>query len=97
MTVTVSFTDFRDNLSDYARQARQGMTVIVKDNKRDEELIRVTGGRNWNPQAYKAMLKRMLANPISAKDHPEWATRRSVEAWLRKSRIADERKFDVHP
>jgi|SRR3989344_5374291 len=97
MTVTVSFTDFRDNLSDYARQAKQGTTVIVKDNKRGEELIRVTGGQNWNPKAYKAMLKRMLANPISAKDHPEWATPKSVEDWLRKSRLADERKFDVRP
>lgn len=97
MTHVVAISDFRQDLSYYLGLAAKGDTIIVKDSKRGEEIVQITKAQKWDPGAYRAMLKRMLANPVSAKDHPEWATRAKVEKWLRKSRMADERKFDVRP
>ncbi len=48
---------------------------------------------------YLEMLKeiRRKGPVFTAKNHPEWATRAKVEKWLRESRMADERNFDVFP
>lgn len=97
MTHVVSISDFRQNLSYYLGLVTRGDTVILKDSKKSEEIVQMTKTQKWDPAAYKAMLKRILANPISAKDHPEWANKAKVEKWLRESRMADERKFDVRP
>jgi len=94
---TISVSDFRQNLSDYLRQANMGATLMVKDDKKDENLAQIIppSVRKWDPEAYRAMLKR-VAGTFTAKNHPEWATKDKVEKWLRKSRMADERKFDVY-
>lgn len=97
MTHVVSISDFRQDLSYYLGLVARGDTVILKDSKKGEEIVQITKTQKWDPLAYRAMLKRILANPISAKDHPEWTTRTKVEKWLRKSRMADERKFNVRP
>lgn len=97
MTQIVSVADFRNDISKYLSLISKGDVVIIKDNKKNIEIAQVTGTKTWNPEAYRAMLKRMVANPISAKDHPEWATRSKLEKWLRSSRLADERNFNVRP
>lgn len=97
MTHVVSISDFRQDLSYYIGLVTRGDTVILKDSKKGEEIVKVSRTKKWDPKSYRAMLKRMLANPISAKDHPEWSTMTKVEKWLRQTRMADERMFDVHP
>ncbi len=96
MTQTVSISDFRNDLSYYIGLASRGDTIIIKDSKKGEEIVQITKTQRWDPVAYKAMLKR-VAGTFTAKNHPEWATRAKVEKWLRQSRMADERKFDVYP
>ena len=97
MTQIVSISDFRNDLSYYIGLASRGDTIIIKDSKKGQEIVQITKTQKWNPQAYRAMLKNIAANPVSAKDHPEWATRAKVEKWLRQSRLADERNFNVRP
>ena len=92
MTITVSVSQFRQNLSDYLAKAQAGYTVVVKDEKKGDEMVEVIGKKRWDPVAYKTMLDR-VAGTFTAKNHPEWRTKKDVERWLRKSRLADERHF----
>lgn len=94
---TISVSDFRQNIAEYLRQVNQGATLMIKDDKKNENLAQLTppGIRKLDPNAYKAMLKR-VAGTFTAKSHPEWATKAKVEKWLRTSRLADERKSDVY-
>jgi len=96
MTITVSISDFRDNISDYLEKISRGDIVIIRDEKKNKEIAEVIGRKNFDPVAYRAMLKR-VAGTFTAKSHPEWATRAKVEKWLRKTRMRDERKFNVRP
>lgn len=96
MTITVSISQFRRRLSDYIDKARNGSTVVVRDEKTDQDLVQVTGRKQWDPEAFRRTLYR-VAGSISVKDHPEWATPSKISRWLRKERKAAEGHFDVPP
>ena len=96
MIITVSISDFRNNISDYLAQAKAGYKIVLHDEKKDEDVAEVTGKKKFDPKAFQAMLDR-VAGTFTAKRHPEWATRKKVEKWLRQTRMNAERKFDVHP
>ena len=96
MTHVVSISDFRQDLSYYLGLVTRGDTVILKDSKKGEEIVQMTKTQKWDPVAYRAMLRR-VAGTFTVKNHPEWATREKVEKWLRRTRMTDERKFDVYP
>jgi antitoxin (DNA-binding transcriptional repressor) of toxin-antitoxin stability system len=95
MTHVVSISDFRQDMSYYLALVSHGDTVILKDTKKDLEMARMVAGQRWDPIAYRKMLKRLASKPIfSAKDHPEWATLKKVDQWLRKTRMNSNRNFD---
>lgn len=95
MTHVVSVSDFRQDLSYYLGLASKGDTVIIKDSKKDQEMARVVAGQKWDSIAYGKMLKKLASTPVfSAKDHPEWATLKKVDQWLRKTRMSSNRNFD---
>lgn len=94
MTLTVSVGEFRRRLSDYLAKASRGDTIIIKDEKKDNELAQLTGRRQFDPVAYGQALRR-AAGTFTAKNHPEWATKAKIVSWLRKTRLANERHFDV--
>ncbi|MBI3576486.1 hypothetical protein HY086_00380 [Candidatus Gottesmanbacteria bacterium] len=94
MTITVSISQFRQNVSDYLDKVRDGYRVILRDAKKDEIVASIVPEKRFDPEAYKAMLDR-VAGSISAKDHPEWATPAKISKWLRKIRKANERHFHV--
>lgn len=99
MTWTVSISDFRNNLSDYLAYMQRGDNLIIKNEKRDEEVMQIVS-RKFDQKKYYEDYSKMLkkvAGTFSAKKHPEWATIEKTEKWLQKSRLADERKFDVYP
>lgn len=96
MTITVSISDFRNNIADYLARARAGDRIILKDDKKDETVAEVIGKKQFDSEKFwKAMRK--TAGVFTAKNHPEWATRAKVEKWLRKTRMNAERNFDVCP
>lgn len=66
MTITVSISEFRNNISDYLNQVKAGHTVILRDEKKDETVAEVTGKKKWDPVAYEKMLRR-VAGTFTAK------------------------------
>lgn len=93
MTITVSISDFRDNISEYLEKVAFGNTIIIKDKKKNKELAQVVRKKQFDPEAFEKALRR-AAGTFTAENHPEWRTKRDVIRWLRKSRKADDRSFD---
>ncbi len=92
MTITVSISEFRQNISDYLARAQAGHTILLKDEKKGHAVAEVKGKKKFDPVTFQETLKK-VAGTISAKDHPEWATPKKISQWLRKSRKAAERHF----
>lgn len=92
MTITVSISEFRQNISDYLDKIRAGDTIVLKDEKKNEEIAEVVGKKKWDPIAFEKAMRK-VAGSISAKNHPEWRTKRDVNRWVEQSRKAAERSF----
>lgn len=99
MTVTVSISDFRDDISGYLERIKRGDFVVIRDEKKGVNVAEVTAVKKFDQKKYAADYKKMLRSlkGIRAKDHPEWATQAKVEKWLRQTRMNAERSFDVPP
>jgi len=92
MTLTVSVSQFRQHLSDYIAKAKDGYTVILKDEKKNEEIVQLLAKKKFDPEAFGKALDR-AAGVFTAENHPEWATKKDVVNWLRKTRKNFDRKF----
>lgn len=92
MTITVSISEFRQNLSEYIRQAQRGNTIVLKDEKKDEEIATVTPKKKFNAEAFGKALRK-AAGVFTAKNHPEWRTKRDVIKWVEKERAKADRTF----
>src|SRR3989344_1584818 len=96
MTQTVSISDFRQNISDYILQVQRGHKIILTDKKRGRVLAEVVKRDKTELEEYREMLKQ-VAGTFTVENHPEWATLKDVEKWLRKTRFNSNRKFDDYP
>lgn len=94
MTITVSISEFRQNISNYIAKVRAGDTIVLKDGKKGEEVAEVVGKKKWDPEAFRKALRR-AAGVFTAENHPEWRTKRDVIRWVERSRKAAERHFNV--
>lgn len=92
MTITVSISQFRQNISEYLAQAQLGHTIILKDEKRGSEIAEIVGKKRWNPQAFYRAIDR-VAGVFTAERHPEWRTKRQVIRWVEEGRKAADRTF----
>ena len=92
MTITVSISDFRNNISDYLAQVRAGDKIVLRDEKKNEDVAELTGKKKFDSDKFWKEMRK-LAGSISAKDHPEWATPKKIDQWLRKTRMNAERHF----
>ncbi|MBI4096105.1 MAG: hypothetical protein HY425_00115 [Candidatus Levybacteria bacterium] len=92
MTLTVSVSQFRQHLSDYIAKAKDGYTVILKDEKKNEEIVQLLPRKKFDPEAFEKSLDR-AAGVFTAENHPEWATKKDVVNWLKKTRKNFDRKF----
>lgn len=95
MTWTVSISDFRNNLSDYLAYVRRGDSLVLKDEKKDEEIAQVTPKKKFDVEDYLKTLHQ-AAGTFSAKNHPEWATKAKVIKWVNEGRKQSERNFNVY-
>lgn len=96
MTITVSISDFRNNISDYLACVRAGDKIVLRDEKKNEDVAELVGKERFNSKKFWREMRK-TAGVFTAKNHPEWATRAKVEKWLRKTRMNAERHFDVRP
>jgi len=92
MTLTVSISEFRNNLSDYLNKVSTGTRLLIKDEKKNKLLAEVVGKKEFDPEAYERAMRK-AAGVFTAEKHPEWRTKKDVINWLRQSRLADERHF----
>ena len=92
MNVVVSISQFRQNIASYIERAKKGDTVILKDEKKDEQMVQLVGKKKFDPAAFGKALE-AAAGVFSAKNHPEWRTKQDVINWVRESRKAADRRF----
>lgn len=92
MTLTVSVSQFRQHIADYIAKAKDGYTVILKDAKKNEEIVQIRAKKKFNPETFGKSLK-LASGVFTAEKHPEWKTKKDVIKWLQKSRKAADRKF----
>lgn len=92
MTITVSITQFRQNISDYLIKAREGHTIVLKDEKKDKKVAELVGKKRFDPVAFGKALK-AASGVFTAKNHPEWRTKRDVIRWVERERKKADRTF----
>lgn len=92
MTITVSISQFRQNLADYIAHAQKGHTVILKDEKKGRSVIELAIRKEFNPQSFANALKNS-AGVFTKQNHPQWQTKSKVVNWLRRERNQSERSF----
>lgn len=92
MTITVSISQFRQNIASYIEKAKQGDTVILKDEKKGQQLVQLVGRKKFDPIAFGKALE-AAAGVFTAKNHPEWRTKRDVINWVEQGRKAADRTF----
>ncbi len=92
MTLTVSISDFRNNMSKYLDKISQGNQVLIRDDKKDINVAQINPVQSFDPEAFERALDR-AAGVFTAKNHPEWRTKKDVINWLRKTRKKFDREF----
>ncbi|MBI2442744.1 MAG: hypothetical protein HYV40_02435 [Candidatus Levybacteria bacterium] len=92
MTVTVSVSELRNNISRYLEKAMQGTRVFIRDEKRGIAIAQITKTPLFDKDAYEQSLRK-VAGILRAENHPEWKTKKDITNWLTKNRLTNERKF----
>jgi len=92
MTLTVSITELRNNISSYLDKVKEGDQVLIKDNKRRVTVAQITKVHSFDRDSFLKTMER-VAGVFSAENHPEWATKEKVIKWLRKTRQTNQRSF----
>lgn len=92
MTLTVSVSDLRNNISNYLEKVIKGARVVVRDEKRGITIAEIIHTSTFDKDTYEKTLRK-VAGIFSAGNHPEWCTRKNVGNWLTKNRLSDERVF----
>lgn len=92
MTLTVSISEFRNNMSDYLDKVTSGTRVLIRDSKKDKTIAQITPSTSFDPEAFEKALDR-AAGVFTAKNHPEWRTKKDIINWLRETRKNFDRKF----
>lgn len=92
MTITVSVSDLRNNISSYLDKVIKGTRVVVRDDKRGINVAEIIHTALFDKEAYEKTLRK-AAGIFSSEKHPEWKTKKDVVNWMIKSRLSDERSF----
>ncbi|HZE86671.1 MAG TPA: hypothetical protein VE090_00550 [Methylomirabilota bacterium] len=91
MTIVVSISQFRQHIADYIEKARAGNTVILQDEKKGQQIIKLVG-KKFNSEAFGHALKE-ATGIFTAENHPEWQTKNDVINWVEKGRLDSDRTF----
>ena len=92
MTLTVSVSELRSNISSYLEQVVKGARVLIRDEKKDLTIAQITQTYVFNKDLFEKTLRK-TAGVFSAKNHPEWGTKEKVTQWLVKTRQSSDRHF----
>jgi len=92
MTLVVSISEFRQHIAEYIAKVQAGHKVILRDEKKDMEVVELSRRNSFDPLTYGKALEQ-AAGVFTAKNHPEWKTKKDVINWLQKERKKSERVF----
>ncbi|MBF8250114.1 MAG: hypothetical protein HW400_715 [Candidatus Levybacteria bacterium] len=92
MTLTVSVSQFRNNMADYLDKVIAGNRILIRDEKKDVAIAELTKTKSFDKDAFERTLRK-AAGVFTAKNHPEWRTKTDVINWVRKNRLANQRSF----
>lgn len=90
--MNVSVGQFRQNVAEYIAKAKEGHIIILVDEKKGQQLVKIVGTKKFDPEAFGKALK-SSAGVFTAKNHPEWKTEKKVTDWVHSNRLKDERTF----
>jgi len=89
MNLTVSVSDFRDNLTDYLSLLQQGKKVIIKDARKNKPLIELTSvkPKQFDWDNYIKEVKKLAGSGLFVSDEADRRRfRRSFDRHLRAAR-----------
>lgn len=92
MTLTVSIGKFRQNIADYITKVKEGHIIILKDEKKGQEIGQIIGKKKFDPYAFGQALED-ATGIFTAKNHPEWKTKGDVIGWVNQGRQSSDRTF----
>ena len=92
MTLTVSVSELRNNISGYLDKVVKGSRVLIRDEKRNMPIAQITQASAFDKTMYEKVLRK-ASGVFTAKNHPEWATKKKVVDWVIKSRLTADRTF----
>lgn len=92
MTVTISVSELRNNISSYLEKVLKGSRLLVRDEKRNITIAQITKASFFDKEMYEKVLRK-AAGIFSSDTHPEWSTKAGVADWVSKHRLSDERTF----
>jgi antitoxin (DNA-binding transcriptional repressor) of toxin-antitoxin stability system len=92
MTLTVSVSELRTNISTYLERVAKGARVLIRDEKKDITIAQITQAYFFDKTIYEKTLRK-AAGIFTKENHPEWSTTSKVSSWLSKNRLNDERSF----
>lgn len=92
MTITVSVSELRNNISEYLDRAMGGDKVLIRDEKRNLAVAQMSQAPTFDSDRYGKILQK-VAGTLTAANHPEWKTIKSTNDWLTRTRLSDERVF----
>jgi antitoxin (DNA-binding transcriptional repressor) of toxin-antitoxin stability system len=92
MTLTVSVSELRNNISNYLEKVMKGTRVLVRDEKRDITIAEIIHTATFDKETYEKALRK-AAGTFSSDNHPEWTGQEDIVDWITKSRLSDQRSF----
>lgn len=92
MTLTVSVSDLRNNISSYLERVIKGTRVLIRDEKRNITIAQITNTSFFDKNMYEKVLQK-AAGIFTSENHPEWKTKLNINNWITKNRLGDERSF----
>lgn len=92
MTTIVSISRFRQNIAGYLEQVKKGATVILSDEKKNEQIAQLVKKKNFNPTSFEIAL-RTASGIFTDQNHPEWKTEKNISNWLENEREKADRNF----
>lgn len=92
MTLIVSISEFRNNISSYLAKVNEGNQLLIKDGKKKVSVAQINKVQSFDKDSYQEALTR-AAGIFTAENHPEWATKKKISTWLIKTRLANQRSF----
>lgn len=92
MTMTVSVSELRNNISQYLERVIKGTRVLIRDEKKGLTFAQIIQTSTFDKTLYEKVLRK-ASGVLSSENHPEWNTKSQVIKWVTKNRLSDERLF----